>query len=109
MGKTLRFQGHSDDTFGEYELTNDDYDNCASGKPIRWLVSSEADGLAVVVVGQHCPSGCGGWMIGVAPQEEGKMPGDWDIRIEYEHEYSPALVIYSAPVDVQLRCLELQE
>jgi hypothetical protein len=27
---TLRFEGYSDDTFGEYGHTNDDYDNCAS-------------------------------------------------------------------------------
>ena len=30
----LRFEGYSDDTFGEYGVTNDDYDNSASGKPI---------------------------------------------------------------------------
>jgi hypothetical protein len=35
---TLRFEGYSDDTFGEYAHTNNDYDNCASGESIEFLV-----------------------------------------------------------------------
>lgn len=29
---TLRFEGYSDDTFGEVAYFEDDYDNCASGE-----------------------------------------------------------------------------
>jgi hypothetical protein len=39
MTKTLRFEGFSDDTFGEL-TTREDYDNCASGEPITFLVKS---------------------------------------------------------------------
>lgn len=57
----LRFEGYSDDTFGEVAHFKDDYDNCASGKPIEYLVLGPAiDGqpqLGVVVTGQHCPGG----------------------------------------------------
>ena len=35
----LRFEGYSDDTFGEIAHTKDDYDNCASGAPIEYLVA----------------------------------------------------------------------
>ena len=42
--KTLRFMGHSDDTFGEYGTTMDDIDNAGSGDPIQCIV--EADGTA---------------------------------------------------------------
>lgn len=35
---TLKFHGYSDDTFGEYGVTNQDCDNCASGMPIQCVV-----------------------------------------------------------------------
>ncbi len=38
----LRFEGYSDDTFGEVAHFKDDYDNCASGKPIEYLVLGPA-------------------------------------------------------------------
>lgn len=40
--KTLKFMGHSDDTFGEYGTTMDDIDNAGSGEPIQCVI--EADG-----------------------------------------------------------------
>ena len=46
---TLRFEGYSDDTFGEVLHTKDDYDNLASGRPIEYLVTDPATGLGVVV------------------------------------------------------------
>lgn len=107
MSKTLRFEGYSDDTFGEYALTNDDYENAASGNPIVFLV--EAGGESMVVFGQYCPQFCGGWMIGVSHSggtdaDERHMP-DWPMRIEHaERTYSPALII-EAPDDVTIRCL----
>ncbi len=36
--RKLRFEGYSDDTFGEYGLTGDDVDNCASLEPIQCIV-----------------------------------------------------------------------
>ena len=101
---TLRFEGHSDDTFGEYGLTNDDYDNCASGKPIEYLVLDPATRLAVVVVGQHCPGSATGWMIGAAPStDDWERVPDWPMRFE-PNGYENRLVI-EAPAGVAVRCL----
>jgi hypothetical protein len=101
---TLRFEGSSDDTFGEYGLTNDDYDNCASGEPIEYLVQDPATGMGVVVIGQHCPGSATGWMIGAAPStdDEECMP-DWSMRFE-PNGYENRLVI-QAPEGVVVRCL----
>lgn len=106
--KTLRFAGNSDDTFGEYGVTNDDYDNCASGEPIEFMVSSGTERL--MVTGQYCPSRMsGGWMIGVTsvidPGGPDRPIPAWPIRFEQsEREYSPVLIIV-APDDVEVRCL----
>lgn len=64
--KELKFGRYSDDTSGEVTPRGDDYDNCASGRPIRWRVWSPKED-AGVVVGQHCPNGCDGWLVGVSP------------------------------------------
>lgn len=110
--KLLRFEGHSDDTFGEVEAFNDDYDNCASGKPIEYLV--EAGGLAVVVTGQHCPGHSGSWLIGVANFDPEAADVDfprWPMRIEpqaYRNGFQPSLVI-EAPDDVKIRCMLREE
>ena len=109
--KNLRFSGNSDDTFGEYGWSMDDYDNCASGEPIEWAVTDGA-GRGVLV------SGCYGahnacWAISVLPwsddkKEEPPTPS-WPMRIEQpgkgEAPYSPVLVI-EAPDDVRIRCLQ---
>jgi hypothetical protein len=104
-----RFEGHSDDTFGEYGVTNDDYDNCASGKPIRWELRHGED--VVIVFGQHCPEPASGWLIGVArghDDDDQPLP-DWPMRFERgEYPYSPALLIDS-PEGTTLRCLERNE
>ncbi len=100
--KTLHFEGHSDDTFGEYNVTNEDHDNCANGKPIWFLVKAGDDEL--FVVGQYCPFDATGWMIGVAKSDEddeAPMP-DWPMRFERSSRgYSPRLVI-EAPDDVKV-------
>jgi hypothetical protein len=93
---TLRFEGRSDDTFGEYAVTKEDQDNAASGMPILYRV--EADGLALIVSGQYAPEGTGGWLIGVAsvddPDDDVPLP-PWPIRIGpgVEQPYTPALYI----------------
>jgi hypothetical protein len=105
---TLRFEGYSDDTFGEYAHTNDDYDNCASGKPIEYLVQDPATGEGIVVIGKHCPGSAKGWMIGVAAcqppsiYDDACLP-DWPMRFE-PNGYNNRLLI-EAPEGVVVRCL----
>ncbi len=62
--KTLKFMGHSDDTFGEYGTTMDDIDNAGSGEPIQCVI--EADGTALIVTGQYDRNGTGTWDIGIS-------------------------------------------
>lgn len=104
----LRFEGYSDDTFGEYQHTNDDYDNCASGKPIEWLVQAP-NGESLIVFGQYAPGSVGGWMIGVGthdPDHNDDPLPPWPIRLTRgERPYSPALHI-TAPAGTTIRCLQ---
>ena len=104
----LIFEGHSDDTFGEYNHTKDDYDCCGSGAMIVFSVTDESEGLNVV--GQYanaswpdeCPA-C--WMIGVQPIEEDVPIPNWPMRFETaKNGYSPRLVI-DAPSGVVVRCM----
>lgn len=95
----LRFEGYSDDTFGEVAHFKDDYDNCASGKPIEYLVLGPAiDGqpqLGVVVTGQHCPGNSGSWLIGVAnydPDAEDRDFPRWPMHIEAQDYPEPGWV-----------------
>ena len=112
--KTLWFEGSSDDTFGLTRCGDDtshcdDYDNCASGKPIEWRVWSPETDDSLIVTGQYAPGTSEGWLIGIAPAphvdgEEHNIP-TWPIRFERgSREYSPRLVI-EAPNDVQVDCL----
>ena len=105
--KTYRFEGYSDDTFGEYAVTLDDYDNCASGEPIKFELAH--DGAALIIVGQYCPESCGGWLIGVACFDEDNVP-DWPVWLSTKGEcpYSPALYI-KAPDGAVLTCLNRDE
>ncbi len=80
--KTLKFMGHSDDTFGEYGTTMDDVDNAGSGTPIQCVV--EADGTALIVTGQYDRNGT----------------GTWDMRISFEG-YTTVLEI-DVPDDFEL-------
>jgi hypothetical protein len=103
---TLRFEGYSDDTFGEYGHTNDDYDNCASGEPIEYLVQDSVTGIGVVVTGQHCPGNSTGWMIGLAnydPQGNDLRFPWWLMKFDPDGDCN-ALVI-EAPEGVVVRCL----
>jgi len=105
---TLRFEGYSDDTFGEYAHTNDDYDNCASGKPIQYAVVDPKTGLGVVVTGQYCYGRATSWMIGVANYRDNKDFPDWPMKITNglgRYADSPVLEI-EAPEGVDVRCLE---
>jgi hypothetical protein len=109
---TLRFEGYSDDTFGEVAHFRDDYDNCASGKPIEYLVQHGPHGL--IVTGHHCPGNSGSWLIGVAnhdPDADDRDFPRWPMRIEaqnYRNGFQPSLVI-DAPEGVTIRCLQRAE
>lgn len=110
--KTKIFGGTSDDTFGEITPTGTDYDNCANGKPIEFLIESESEGKGLLVVGHHAPGSAGGWLVGVAPWDpdysDAPMP-DWPMRLRaptgHEPVYSPVLEI-DVPDDATLRCLQ---
>ena len=47
----LVFRGYSDDTFGEVNHFDIDYDNCATDKPIEYLVYN--DEYALLVTGWY--------------------------------------------------------
>lgn len=112
----LRFYGNSDDTFGEYGRTKDDYDNCASGKPIEWEVL-DAFGNGVLVSGTYSDKDNGAWSISVTPwhgtptNDDLTMP-EWPMRFEQATDddcpYSPVLVI-EAPENVRIRCRQRSE
>ena len=88
-----------------------DYDNCASGAPIEYLVAHRESGMGVVVTGQHCPGKSGSWMIGVANWDPDFADTDfprWPMRIEaqnYRNGFQPSLVI-EAPDGVTVTCLQ---
>ncbi len=92
--KTLKFEGSSDDTFGEYGITDEGVDNCGSGKPIQCLI--EAEGEKLLVVGQYCDYliGAGCWVVGASMyDEDNKMPS-WPIRLHSgDCPYSPVLEV----------------
>ena len=101
--KTLKFEGYSDDTFGEYGWFDEDIDNCASMKPIQCLITSSEGRL--LVVGQYAKthiSGAGCWVIGVSMADEDVPIPDWPVRIKSaECGYSPRLEI-DVPDDVAI-------
>ena len=77
MMQRMRFEGNSDDTFGEYSLINEDHDNCASGGVIAWKVTertsifSDDDVSGMIVCGQYSgdswPSDMEAtWLIGIS-------------------------------------------
>ena len=107
--KAFRFEGYSDDTFGEVEQTSDEYDNCASGKPIQYELKTP-DGAGVIVTGLYGnPINKGaGWMIGVETIDEGK-PIDWPITMHPSHEGYWNQLAVLAPDDAELRCLNREE
>ena len=112
----LRFEGYSDDTFGEVQHFKDDYDNCASCKPIRYLVTAKNEsGLeqSIVVTGRFGEKSAG-WAIAVGNFDPAFADVDfpqWPMRIEpqnYSNGFQPSLVI-EAPDGVTIKCLERQD
>jgi len=109
--KQLRFEGFSDDTFGD-STTGMDHDNCANGRPIVFRATSGNYGLFVFgtydcqrhIFPDSLP-GC--WMIGIQQINEDVPIPDWNIRFENSTRnrsgcgYSPILTI-DAPDDVKI-------
>lgn len=94
--RILKFYGYSDDTFGEYGLTNEDVDNCGCCEPIQCVIDC-GNGGRLMVIGQYsrASAGNGCWMVGVSKVEEYDEFPDWNIQIGYcaEVEYSPELFV----------------
>ena len=89
----LKFEGYSDDTFGEYGVTGEDVDNCGNMEPIQCVVDAGTHGR-LMVIGQYskvsCNNGC--WMIGISKVEEKDVFPDWNVSLlQGEAEYSPLL------------------
>jgi hypothetical protein len=102
---TLRFEGASDDTFGWQQ---DEYDNCASGRPIVWEVRTpDGAGLHVWgIYGADAPVRIACWTVGVQQLNEDVPMPDWPVRLETAtNGYSPVLVIEVPSEDVAVRCL----
>jgi hypothetical protein len=104
----LRFEGYSDDTFGEYGRTNQDHDDAARGTVRVYRVSSGED--AVNVTGQYMgPGGGDGWTIGVQLVDEERPFPPWPIRYcAGSRPYTPALVV-EAPADAVVELIEPKE
>ena len=94
--KRLKFEGCSDDTFGEYGVTHQDVDNCASMEPIQCIVDCGENGR-LMAIGQYSKASCnnGCWMIGVSKVDECDNFPDWEMHLgqSEETEYSMLLQI----------------
>lgn len=110
----LRFEGDSDDRFGEVEFFDHQFDNCGNGQAVEYLVlgpqvdAQPQEGL--VVSGQFGRHGSG-WSVSVTNYDpegvDAAMPR-WPMRIEpqhYRNGFQPSLVI-EAPDGVSIRCLQ---
>lgn len=82
--KTLKFQGHSDDIFGEYKSVEDE-ESIDGDTPVRIQV-----GDALVVYGLYVDGGV--WMVGISQVDDGVPIPDWPMRWKSE-TYSIVLEI----------------
>lgn len=107
----LRFEGSSDDTFGETNLTQEDHDDCGGGTGRLFRVRHSSGTL--LVYGQYAPRfhpliegsrpcSLGHWLIGILRDEDIPWPSTWRIETDHRTEiyddsrlhYSPALHIF---------------
>ena len=104
MTKKYIFEGYSDDTFGEYGITNIDHDDCGNST-LREFTVARPSGEGVSITGIYCDNGM--WNIGMAVLDEEKpLNADWYIYFEPNEEraYHNRLVVV-APDDAKLKCL----
>ncbi len=103
--KTLRFEGHSDDTFGEVDVFQDDHDNCANGKPIPYLVRDTATGEGLIITGRYADGDNCGWSIGVGnydPAGDDVAMPNWPMRIEPQKPFSPGRTSYQPSLLIEV-------
>ena len=103
MSKKYIFEGYSDDTFGEYNITGIDHDDGGSGS-IRYFTVSRPGGEGVLITGQYNRAGM--WHIGMSLLNEDKPlnKDEWQICFEPNEEaaYRNRLVV-NAPDDAQIQ------
>ena len=96
--QTLKFKGYSDDTFAEL-TTRQDFDNCADGSPIQFLMESQ-DGARLVVTGLYTHTGV--WSVGICTEEDCTLP-NWPMRWTADG-YSTVLEI-DVPDGTKVACI----
>lgn len=104
MVKRYIFEGYSDDTFGEYGITNIDHDDCGNST-LREFTVTRPSGEGVSITGVYGDNGM--WNIGMALIDAEKpLNADWYIYFEPNEEaaYRNRLVVV-APDDAKLKCL----
>jgi hypothetical protein len=93
----LKIYGHSDDTL-ELNGDRDDTIGCYSSSVMLTVGEIEAkageDAVALRVHARHAHGLFGGtWSFEVGMVDEDILLPDWEIRLENQHGYSPALII----------------
>ena len=96
--KLLKFYGYSDDTFGEYAVTNEDVDNCANGTPIQCRLDSSKGSM--FVIGQYARNNNPCWDIAIGQADEDVPIPHWPMQFTAEG-YSTVLEI-GVPDDTTL-------
>lgn len=103
MSKKYIFEGYSDDTFGEYGITDIDHDDGAE-RSTRAFVVSRPNGEGVLITGQYNRAGV--WHIGMSLLDEHKPlnKDEWQICFEPNEEaaYRNRLVV-NAPDDAEVK------
>jgi hypothetical protein len=76
---TVKFEGHSDDTFGAYWKGGDvDHDDCANMSMRVMHVKAGEDQM--LVTGIYAPASAATWVIGIAPADEDQTIPPWPMR-----------------------------
>jgi len=103
------FEGASENTFGEYNITRDKYCSSASGEPIQYELRDPHTGHGVVVTGlfndRHKINNTDCWMIGVSAIEDGNDLTFWTFDLRPGHLGNRNQLIVTAPLGAKLRCL----
>jgi len=106
--KKYVFEGWSDDTFGEYGITNEDYDNCANEEPIQFKLKMP-DGSGLLITGCYGTKWIGqGWMIGVSTLSE-NISVNWKISIDPCFEQYRNQLTIEAPDEAKLELIVEEE
>ncbi|MEP3477987.1 MAG: hypothetical protein ABJZ55_01955 [Fuerstiella sp.] len=111
----LKFEGYSDDTFGEYSHFNVDYDNCADGSVIAWRLTerksmdSDDDVSGMIVCGQYSgsswPDGMEStWLIGIQPIEDLPLP-PWALQFGRDDYWTSLEIDVPDEVVLHFECL----